>query len=217
MALLIPQGSVTASSAALIWPPVVGAASYRVYCNDRLFKTTAGCSLGVRGLLHDRCYTFEVRALLGRTEMPCGRAELVTGSSPVEYDAARYGADATGQRDSTAALQSVIEACRPGAMVYLMAGRYQVAGTLRLKSCFNLYMEPRAVLAGATFVGSGLHDLVLMGGQWEGTSIRLEGCRRVCLRDIAAGGGICLTDCRHVTLDNVGDAQTEACQDLYHL
>lgn len=217
MALVIPKGCVTASSAALLWPPVAGASGYRVYCNDRPYKTTAGCALGVRGLLHDRVYRFEVRALLGRAEMPCGRAELTTASPPVEYDAVRYGADPTGQKDSTAALQSAVEACRPGGMVYMMAGRYLLAGTLRLKSGCNLYAEPRAVLAGASFVGSGLQDVVLMGGRWEAASIRLEGCRRVCLRDLAGGPSLSLTGCRDVTLDNAGAAEAEACRDVYTL
>lgn len=214
MSLYIPQESVTISAASLVWTPVVGATSYRVYCNGRPYKTVNGCELGVRGLLHDRTYEFEVRALLGRVEMPCGAAKVVTRTSPQEFDAARYGVDSTGQRDSTAALQAAIDACTPGGSVYLAAGRYRVAGVVRLKSDLNLYMEPRTVLVGTTLVGSGLHDMILMGGVWENTDLILQNCRRVCLRDIATNNAVHLESCRHITLDNAGTPVQETCRGI---
>lgn len=217
MSLVVPQGCVTTSSASLVWTPVEGAAEYCVYCNDRPYKKVRACALGVRGLLHDRTYRFEVRAVLGRAEMPCGSAALTTMPSLVEYDALRYGTDPTGQRDSTAALQAAIDACGRGGLVYLQAGQYRMAGTLRLKSGLCLYLEPRAVLQGPTFVGSGLRDVAVMGGRWEPAALRLQGCRRVCLRDIATGDAVQLTDCCDVTLDRAGTPEAEDCRRVYCL
>ncbi len=217
MSLVVPQGCITVSSASLVWTPVEGAAEYCVYCNGRLFKKVRGCSLGVRGLLHDHTYRFEVRALLGRAEMACGEATLTTMTSPVEYDARRYGADPGGRQDSTDALQRAIDACKPGGMVYLGAGQYRLAGTLRLKSGLCLYLEPQAVLQGPTFVGSGLHDVSMMGGRWEPANLCLQNSKRICLRDIATGNAVQLTGCRDVTLDNAGIPQTENCQRVYLL
>lgn len=217
MSLLVPQGCVTTSSASLLWTPLEGASVYRVFCNGRPFKQVRRCSLGVRGLLHDRTYTFEVTALLGSAEIPCGSATLTTQTSLVEYNVSRYGADPTGQADSTAALQQAIDACRPGGLVYLMAGRYRMAGTLRLKDGLCFYMEPRAVLCGPTLVGNGLHGLSLMGGRWESAALRLQGCQLVCLRDLTGDTALELDGCQDVTLDNTPAARLEGCRRVFIL
>jgi hypothetical protein len=58
----------------------------------------------------------------------------------ISATAAPFNADGTGGVDSTAAINSALAACPPGAAVLLPPGTYRVAGTLRLK--------PRTALRG---------------------------------------------------------------------
>ena len=50
-------------------------------------------------------------------------------------DATEYGADKTGERDSTQAIQDALDACAKatGGIVFLPAGRYRVDGRLVVK------------------------------------------------------------------------------------
>jgi hypothetical protein len=57
------------------------------------------------------------------------------------------GADATGQTDSTRAIQSAIDAVHRGGTVHIPAGRYRV-GSLQLKSHMTLDLAPGALLLG---------------------------------------------------------------------
>ena len=59
------------------------------------------------------------------------------------HDATEFGADRTGSRDSTAAIQSAIDACHEaqGGTVFLPAGRYRVEGTLALADGVTLRGE----------------------------------------------------------------------------
>ena len=59
------------------------------------------------------------------------------------HDATEFGADRTGSGDSTAAIQSAIDACHEaqGGTVFLPAGRYRVEGTLALADGVTLRGE----------------------------------------------------------------------------
>ena len=86
-----------------------------------------------------------------------GRADLVIAADPAETDrpassgprihnVITYGADATGTRLSTSAVQRAVDTATAagGGTVYVPAGVYQV-GNVVLKSNVSLYLEPGAV------------------------------------------------------------------------
>ena len=58
-------------------------------------------------------------------------------------DATEYGADKTGERDSTQAIQDALDACvkATGGIVFLPAGRYRVDGRLVVKGGVTLRGE----------------------------------------------------------------------------
>jgi hypothetical protein len=85
----------------------------------------------------------------------------------VDVTAAPFGADPTGERDSTDAIQRAINAARDAQMVcFFPPGDYKVSGTL---SCIqNLYRR-----ANGAAVGAHLHPCVLMGGREGGRRPRI--------------------------------------------
>lgn len=213
MSLFLPEGSVTAGSAALVWDAVTGVQQYIVYRNGRKYKTTLQRGITLRDLVHERAYLFEVTALCSGRETPCGNVTICSKEAPREFDAVIYGAQPDGVTDATAGVQKAIDACTPGGLVYLAAGRY-LCGSLQLKSNMQLYLARGAVLCpqpGATLntpPERPMHDIVLHGSGQVGMALDLRRVRRLCLRDLHFTAPATLTACRDLTLDGAlfGDA-----------
>jgi polygalacturonase len=67
---------------------------------------------------------------------------------PAVYDVMDYGAKGDGETLDTVAVQSAIDACKPGGVVQVGKGRY-VVGTLKLKSDMELHVAEEAELLGS--------------------------------------------------------------------
>ncbi|HEY6738826.1 MAG TPA: glycosyl hydrolase family 28-related protein [Actinopolymorphaceae bacterium] len=84
-------------------------------------------------------------------DQPASNARLVETVHPTsdgvvaDYDAVQHGADPAGTRDSTAAIQTALDACyeRGGGTVWLPAGTYRVTDTLEVKAFCTLRGDRR--------------------------------------------------------------------------
>lgn len=203
MALTLVEGTLTAGSAVLRWNAVPGATQYRVYRNGRPYRLVTGQTLRLRDLVHERAYEFELTALMGETEQPCGSLTVCSKVAPREFDVCQYGAVGDGVADDTAAMQAAIDDCTPQGVVYLPGGRYRLTAPLRLKTEMSLYLDRKAVLCGDLTAPEGCDELMIAGrGTLEG-NLMLRCARCACLRDLTCTGTVALHDCRKTTLDTV--------------
>ncbi|MET9273334.1 glycosyl hydrolase family 28-related protein [Kribbella sp. NPDC003557] len=91
---------------------------------------------------------------------------LVTTSNPTEdgvvadFDATQYGADPSGRRDSTKAIQQAIYACQDagGGTVWLPAGRYEVTDTIEVHAFCSLRGDHGQKLGTGTVIVADLRS-----------------------------------------------------------
>ena len=123
-----------------------------------------------------------------------------------------YGADNTGKTYATAALQSAIDACRPGDTLLIPPGTYLMDSGLNLKSDMTVFLSPNALvqantvnvwrkngsplffadsLKNVTITGGGTIDgggLVYPRGKYSlprpGNGIKFSGCTDMTIRNV---------------------------------
>lgn len=127
--------------------------------------------------------------IAGRQPGKAAIAEPSAGMAAADYivynlNAAEWGADPTGEEDSTTAIQDCLDTLKTtGGVVFLPAGRYQVRGYLSLPAGVTLRGEWRNPDEGGA--GKGTILMAYYGADDEqGTAfIRMRGAS--CLRDIS--------------------------------
>lgn len=130
----------------LVWDrpeAVPPGASWTVECDGRVVARTTRCVTRVDGLEPERTYGLAVRS--GGTVLS---ATATTRPQPVEVDPRSHGARGDGIHRDTAALQAAIDACPPGGVVRLAAGRW-LSGALVLHDAMTLQLDAGAVLVGS--------------------------------------------------------------------
>ena len=164
--LITPPAAQTADSIALLWdkPVRTGIERYEVYVNSVLAATTEDTDYTLQGLAPAQKYEIYVRACLKTGEtLQSNTLHVVTKPKPRVFDITSYGAIGDGVTLNTKAIQSAIDACSPGGLVYIPAGVF-LSGAIFLKSDMTLYLDEGAVLLGS----SDTKDYPLMEYRWEG-------------------------------------------------
>ena len=118
-------------------------AEYDVFLDGRQVGTVCRTQLTIEHLEPDRAYHAEVRQA-GR---PLGECRAQTRPAPRRLDVRSFGASGDGMTMDTSPLQNAIDACGPGAEVYLPKGVYRT-GALRLHGDMALHLDAGAVLQG---------------------------------------------------------------------
>ena len=153
------------------------------YLNRRIFA-----------LIISFCMFFQVLLQTGVSEVSAAGSTKITGGiqETVSEDVIVYsvnavadmGADNTGERDSTAAIQKALDSVKDsGGIVYLPAGRYKVTGTLNISGGVTLRGEWKNPDGGG--LGKGT---ILMAYSGAGNANGTEFIRMAsgsCLRDLS--------------------------------
>ena len=114
-------------------------------------------------------------------------SEGMTSSDKIVYsvDATQMGADKTGERDSTAAIQRAINKVTDGGVVFLPAGRYKVTGTLQIPGGVTLRGEWLNPDEGGLGKGTILMAYTGKGNTDPTDSPLISMSSAACLRDIS--------------------------------
>jgi len=138
--------------------------------------------------------------------------QAVDDSEPGIFNVAAFGAKGDAIADDTAAIQKAIDAAgnfsrgqaNKGGIVYLPAGAYLVSKTLLVTQAVKIFGHGQATIDGATHLvpsSLGFDVFKIMGVNWGvvlegfhikaynftgtgGHFLRIQGCQRVCVRDV---------------------------------
>lgn len=134
--------------------------------------------------LADICLVDTTRETAPRVATP---SEGMQSMDKIVYsvNAAELGADKTGERDSTSAIQNAIQKVANGGVVFLPAGRYKVAGTLRIPAGVTLRGEWLNPEQGGLGKGTILMAYAGRGNADPADSPFISMSSSACLRDIS--------------------------------
>lgn len=166
--LMAAPGSVTDTSAALLWDKLEDAGAveeYEVLVDGKVYGRSVHTDMTIEGLESGRSYEMWVRARGkdGSSAAQSGRISIATRKAPEVFDVTAYGASGDGSTLNTAAIQAAIDACSPGGRVVIPKGIF-LSGAVFLKSDMTLYLEEGAVLLGSVHPW----DYPVMEYRWEG-------------------------------------------------
>jgi len=166
LTLFTPPAAQTADSIALLWdkPVLTSVKRYEVYVNSALAATTENTDYTLQGLAAAQEYEIYVLAFLAAGEtLKSNTVNVVTRPQPQVFDIKSFGAVGDGSTLNTQTIQSAIDACSPGGLVFIPAGVF-LSGAIFLKSDMTLYLDEGAVLLGSP----NTKDYPLIESRWEG-------------------------------------------------
>ncbi|MGW2721426.1 glycosyl hydrolase family 28-related protein [Streptomyces sp. NPDC001492] len=100
-----------------------------------------------------------------------GAVNLTGVTGHLNATVAPYSADNTGVADATAAIQTAINACQPGGVVYLPRGIYKTTATLDLKNGVSLLGDHASMMVGPGMTGSEYPCYIQPAAGFTGSSV----------------------------------------------
>jgi polygalacturonase len=169
--ILIPQASITANSATLLWDKPVqysNVAAYKIFRDGKYIGSTRKTNYTATGLAAHKKYKFYIQSE-SKTGAVSKASETVTCQSKpagAVFNIVDFGAKADGITKNTKAIQSAIDACTKNGTVYIPAGVF-LSGALYLKSDMTLYIAEGGTLKGSTEVSDYYPMLLNRFEGWE--------------------------------------------------
>ncbi|MCI1859589.1 MAG: glycoside hydrolase family 28 protein [Sporolactobacillus sp.] len=217
--LTVAPATLASDSVTLVWDKpddTAAAGGYRIYRDGiSIMKTRpAQTHATIRGLTAATTYTFRVESMsaqAGDTKGWSCSSALTVRTKPhgvvIDVTQAPYLADATGKTLATTALQSAIDACPAGGMVWIPADAVILTGAIDLTS--NLTLRIDGKLQGSSdpvdytftsenrknYKGSINRDGLIL--------TRYEGWEMYCYRSLINAGYLNTDNRREVTCENI--------------
>lgn len=167
-------------------------------------------------------------------------AKLPSYSSSTEIDAvSSYGADPTGKKDSTSAIQKALDTAKTDAddkncvTVRLPAGKYKITQSLKIYSNTKLILDEKATVLKCFDVGcmiynegngsggyKGSSNILIQGGKWDGnidkynnvdtfSNIRIAHAKNIVLKNMKVVGN---KNGHHMEIGGVKGLTIEGCK-----
>jgi exo-poly-alpha-galacturonosidase len=151
--LMIAPGTVSATSATLIWEKpddFAAIAGYHIIINAKDVATSAKCNFRLIGLSPQQAYNCIIKAELknGKQVVITPQVKFTTKPQGKVLDITQFGAKGDGTTLNTAAIQKAIDACPANGTVYIPEGKF-MSGAIFLKSHMTLEIAKEGTLQGS--------------------------------------------------------------------
>lgn len=146
--LLIAPATVTSNSVTLLWDKQYGYNDivYEILLNGKVVASTSKTNYTLTQLSPATTYIVAVRITQNSKEL--STLTITTSAKEKIFNILDYGAKDDTLTLNTKAIQSAINACTKGGIVYIPKGIF-ISGALFLKSNMTLYIEKGATLKGS--------------------------------------------------------------------
>ena len=146
--LMVAPGTLGANAVTLLWDKQPGVTTYTVFLNGKNRGSSTKTNITVENLKPSTQYSAVLYTHSKNKKRKSSSLNFKTPATGKIFNIIDFGAKTNPGFMNTKAIQSAINACTDGGIVYIPKGTF-VSGALYLKSNMTLFIEQGAVLQGS--------------------------------------------------------------------